>query len=94
MEVNYPGVIARGAIIPAPIVRGQFFWVSLFGGNYPGGNYPGGQLSGGQLSWEAIVRGAIVRGTIVLEPSVPYSFVIFSIYLDQVIVRNKRSIIM
>ena len=94
MEVNYPGVIARGAIIPAPIVRGQFFWVSLFGGNYPGG-----QLSGGQLSWEAIVRGAIiqgaiVRGTIVLEPSVPYSFVIFSIYLDQVIVRNKRSIIM
>ena len=94
MEVNYPGVIARGAIIPAPIVRGQFFWVSLFGGNYPGGNYPGGQLSGGQLSWEVIVRGAIVRGTIVLEPSVPYSFVIFSIYLDQVVVRNKRSIIM
>ena len=45
MEVNYPGVITRGAIIPAPIVRGQFFWVSLFGG----------QLSGGQLSGGAIV---------------------------------------
>ena len=57
MEVNYPEVIVRGAIIPALIVRGQFFWGSLFG---RGGNYPG-----------AIIMGAIVRGGIVLGDNCP-----------------------
>ena len=56
MEVNYPGVIVRGAIILVPIIRGQFFWGSLFGGNYPGaiilvGNYPGGNCPGDNCLW-------------------------------------------
>ena len=72
MEVNYPGVIVRGAIILVPIIRGQFFWGSLFGGNYPGaiilvGNYPGGNCPGDNCLW-GNYPGGNCPGAIVLEP--------------------------
>ena len=62
MEGNYAGIIIRGTIIQAPIVRkailleaivwGQLSeWGQLSGGNYPGencwwGNYPGAIVKG------------------------------------------------
>ena len=82
MEVNYPGVIVRGAIILVLTVRGQFFWGSLFGAQLSWG---GSIFRGRHVTWGAIVRVAIVRRAIIQRAIVRVAIILGAIVLEPIL---------